>query len=567
MHPRTLPVHNGSVIAIHEPAVVRAAEARAVAAAESALGPDALMVRAARGVSDAVERLAGSTATVLVLVGGGDNGGDALYAASYLAGAGHEVRVLLLSTHPHERGLAAACAQGVLVLTPELPLSEADPAWAAADCWIDGLTGTGLTGALRDPLAGAVIRLDALACEAGALVIAIDVPSGIGAADGTVVGPVLHARHTVTMGSAKTPGFLPPAALAGGSVELVDLGILIENTPVALRPTAHDVAAALRVPGPTDHKYTRGVVTIAAGSDTFPGAGVLATAGALGVGPGMARLESGGRTERVVLERHPGVVTASGRSQACLIGSGLDSEMEPTARTVVERALTRGIPLVMDAGGLNMVPDLMDEHGSLPTVVLTPHAGEAATLLSELSGRTVSRAEVEAAPLAALRSLRDFTGAVVLLKGSVTLVSGPDGRVFSVAGAPGWTGVAGAGDVLAGVTASLLAQREARIESEAITGKAREGGVPGVDLVEAAAHAAWIHGRAAALASRLAGGELLGSLAEPEMVLEPEGPTHPGAPIQAEEIAAQLPHVIGALLDLREDDCARARRARWSRED
>lgn len=522
------------------PDAVRTAEAAAVARAEAASGPDVLMARAARAVADTASRVGGDGATCLALVGGGDNGGDALLAAAHLAGEGHEVRAAVLSPHPHARALAVARSKGVEVVDVVLPLEGGVPGWMAADLWIDGITGSGLTGALREPLAGAVAALDRAAHAWGTLVVAVDVPTGAGAADGTLAGPVLAASTTVTMGAAKSMLFLPPAALAAGDVVVADLGFTPDGDPVVDRPCSEDVAEALVEPGPTDQKYTRGVVTVAAGSDTYPGAGVLATAGALGVGPGMVRLESGGRTARIVLDRHPGVVTASGRAQAAVVGSGLDAEVEPIARAVAGRALARGIPLVIDAGGLGFVAGLVRDHGRLTNVVLTPHAGEAATLLSELDNRAVRREEVESAPLEAATRLCDLSGATVLLKGAVTLVVGPGRRVMSVAGAPAWTGVAGSGDVLAGVTGSLLAQRRARAEA----------GEGEVDLAATAAHAAWLHARAAAMA------------VEANEAGVPGG-SGVGAPIQPDDIAAALPRVLASLFAVRHDARARARRSRW----
>ncbi|WP_312347954.1 NAD(P)H-hydrate epimerase, partial [Actinomyces sp.] len=202
------------------PELVREAERLAVAAAPE----DALMLRAARGVADAVEHLGGGEATVVALVGGGDNGGDALHAAAMLARDGSEVRAALLSAHPHSRALAEARSAGVDIRELSLPLDEGVPTWLQGDIWIDGLTGTGLTGPLREPLAGAVGALGRAARRWGTRIVAVDVPSGSCAVDGTLPGAVLRADHTVTMGAFKTPLLLPPAAQYAGTLEVVDLG-------------------------------------------------------------------------------------------------------------------------------------------------------------------------------------------------------------------------------------------------------------------------------------------------------------------------------------------------------
>lgn len=550
------------------------------------------MLRAARGVADAVGHLGGEGCTVVALVGGGDNGGDALHAAAMLARNGSDVRAALFSDHPHPRALAEAREAGVDIREFPLPQNrtgegtgadarrvdeggagasgdgdgargggvapppppgrdEGVPAWLEGDIWIDGLTGTGLTAPLREPLAGVVRDLGRAARRWGTRIVAVDMPSGSCTVDGTLPGAVLRADHTVTMGAAKTPLLLPPAAQYAGTLEVVDLGIDVGSARSArgaegegsalvevLRPEDVDVALTLRAPGPFDHKYTRGVVTVAAGSDTYPGAGVLATMGALGAGPGMVRLESAGRTARIVLDRHPGVVTARGRSQAAVVGSGLDADIEPRALAVARRALGRGIPLVLDAGALGFVAALLEDHGPLGGVVLTPHAGEAATLLAHLEDRTVERSEVEATPVAAARRMVSLTGATVVLKGAVTLVAGSDGRVLSVAGDTGWTGVAGSGDVLAGVLASLLAQRRAEEEL---------GGAL-VDIPLTAASAVWIHARAARVAARV---DAAGHIAAP------------GMPIQADDLAEAVPAVIGHLLRVAEEERLRRRRDAW----
>ena len=537
-------VDNGAMIPVFAPDEVRQAERRAVAAVEAAGEPDALMTRAARALADAAQSLSDPTATVTALAGGGDNGGDALYAASYLAEAGHDVRAAVFSDHPHTRALAAARSAGVEVLRGPVLGPDTDLARLVADLWIDGITGSGLRGALREPLASAVARLDDLAQTFDITVVAADVPTGIAADGGRVEGPVLRATHTVSMGALTAPLALPPAAALAGSVEVADLGFTPEGAPLAWRVEDTDVADAVRVPGPLDHKYTRGVVAIVAGSDTYPGAGVLATAGALACGPGMVRLLTGGRTSRTVLERHPAVVTAYGRSQSAVIGSGLDAGVEPLARAGAARALTRGIPLVIDAGALGFVPDLLRHHGPLALAVLTPHAGEAATLIDDLEGTEVLRSQVEAAPLDAARRIGRLTGATVVLKGSTTLVAAPDGRAFSVRGESAWAGVAGAGDVLAGMLGALLAQDQAHADRTGAT----------VDIAATCAHGVWMHARAAARAS--------GAPAGPgSWTWSPSQ----GFPVEAPAIARAVPTVIQELLEVRREGARRRRRAAWRR--
>lgn len=533
------------MIPVYEPAVVRETERRAVEAAEAAGGHDALMVVAARAVADAALAMTGVGSTVVALVGGGDNGGDALYATAALAASGRRVRAALVTDHPHARALAAARRAGVDVRDLAPAGAAEPPVWLAADVWIDGITGSGLTGPLREPLAAMVAALNARAHRCGTAVLAIDLPTGLGGTDGRVEGPVLDAARTVTMGAMKTPLALPPAAAHAGAITVADLGIAPEGDPAVLRPEAADVAAALHVPGPFDHKYTRGVVAVAAGSDTYPGAGLLCASGAVAAGPGMVRIASSRRVVDMVLQRHPSVVAARGRAQAAVVGSGLDAGVEPMARAVVQRALEAGHPLVVDAGALESLSDLMRAAGPLTQVVLTPHAGEAAAALTELGGRAVARDEVEADPLRAARRLVELTGATVVLKGAVTLVAAADGRVLSVAGTTGWTGVAGSGDVLAGVIGALLAQGRAAQERT---------GAP-MDHAASAAAAVWLHARAARLAVEQAAAGPAGGR---------PGPRSPqGAPIQPDEIAAHIPAAVAEALEAAEARAQADRHASW----
>ena len=290
----------------------------------------------------------------------------------------------------------------------------------------------------------------------------------------------MSADLTVTFGTHKIAHLVDPAAQACGVVHLVDIGLELPEAPVeALQPV--DVAALLPVPSAFAHKYTRGVVGVRAGSETYPGAAVLCTSGA-GTGlAGMVRYI--GSAADAVRARHPEVVTAEGRVQAWVVGSGGDADAE----AALNDALADGVPTVVDADAL------VHLRKGAPGVVLTPHAGELARMLG------VERDEVESDQLGFARRAAQEYDAVVLLKGRHTLVARPDGRVrVTTSGVP-WLAVAGAGDVLAGIIGSLLAA--------------------GLDPWDAASAGSWLHGAAAALAGR--GGPLTaGSVADavPEVV-------------------------------------------------
>jgi len=457
---------------------VRAAEQELMAA----LPPGVLMQRAAAGLAAACADLLGGSrggvygARVLVLAGSGDNGGDALYAGARLARRGARVEALLLSPDKvHAEGLAALRAAG----------GREVAAVSAADLVLDGIVGIGGSGGLRPDAADVWHRVQRL----DATVVAVDVPSGVGVDDGTVDGEHVDADVTVTFGAYKVGLLAEPAARAAGAVHLVDIGLTDHlPEPSLLALTADDVAESLAdvAPGPGDHKYTRGVVGVAAGSAEFTGAGLLATAGASCGLAGMVRYDGPGEVADLVRVRHPEVVVGAGRVQAWVVGSGGGGD----ARAVLERARGDGVPLVVDADALQHVPAALD----VPAL-LTPHAGELAGVLG------VERAEIEAAPLRFARDAAERLGAVVLLKGNRTVITDGDRTYVNTTGTP-WLGTAGAGDVLAGLCGALLATLH--------------------DPLLAGAVGAWLHGAAATLAGA-------------------------GGPVVAGEVATALPQVLREL--------------------
>jgi len=425
---------------------VRAAEAELM----GRLPEGALMQRAASGLAVAITDLLRTVyaARVLLLVGAGDNGGDALWAGAMLARRGVAVEAVVLFQKAHVEGLAALRASGGRTVG----LGDAH----RPDVVVDGIVGIGGRPGLREEAA------EALAAFPGVPVVAVDVSSGVDVDTGRLEGTHVRADLTVTFGTHKIAHLVDPAAQACGVVHLVDIGLDLPEAPLeALQPV--DVAAMLPMPGPFEHKYTRGVVGVRAGSQTYPGAAVLCTSGA-GTGlAGMVRYL--GSAAAAVRARHPEMVVSAGRVQAWVVGSGGDADAE----AALAEALEDGVPTVVDADALIHV-----ERGT-PGVVLTPHAGELARMLG------VEREEVEGDQLGfALRAAEEYD-AVVLLKGRRTLVARPDGRVrVTTSGVP-WLAVAGAGDVLAGLIGSLLAA--------------------GLEPWDAASVGSWLHGAAAALAS------------------------------------------------------------------
>ncbi len=437
---------------------------RAEAAAMARLADGALMQRAAAGLAAAIVDVLGGAygRRLLLLVGPGDNGGDALWAGARLAARGAQVEALLLADRAHEAGLRALRAAGGRA-TSELADLDSSP-----DLLVDGIVGIGGRPGLA-PAAVAVLER-----FAGVPVVAVDVPSGVDVDTGRVDGPHVRADVTVTFGTHKVAHLVDPAATACGALHLVDLGLdpdeLGAPAVEALQPD--DVRSLLPHPDRVAHKYTRGVVGVRAGSGTYPGAALLAVSGANTGLVGMVRYVGPEDIAHTVRSAHPEVVGA-GRVQAWVVGPGGGDD----AGTMLAEARADGVPLVVDADALRHV------DGPLPGSALTPHAGELAAMLG------VERAEVEAAPLGFARDAARRWDCVVLLKGHHTLVADPAGRVrVTTTGVP-WLATAGAGDVLAGLVGALLAA--------------------GLEAYDAASVGSWVHGAAATEAS--AGGPLTAS--------------------------------------------------------
>ncbi|MEV3901434.1 NAD(P)H-hydrate dehydratase [Mycobacterium sp. NPDC050551] len=422
--------------------------------------PDgALMRRAAHGLATAIARelvlRTGGVAgrRVCAVVGSGDNGGDALWAAAFLRRRGvAATAVLLTPDRAHPAGLVAFRRAGGQVVEQVPP---------ATDLVIDGVVGISGSGPLRPGAAEVFAAVDA----AGIPVVAVDLPSGLDVATGAADGDHVRAALTVTFG-----GYKPVHAIGDcGRVELVDIGLELP-APLAVSFEAGDVLARWPIPGPRDDKYTQGVTGILAGSSTYPGAAVLCTGAAVAATSGMVRYA--GTAGQQVLALWPEVIATpsaqeAGRVQAWVVGPGLGTDSAGAAALVF--ALDQDLPVIVDADGLTILaahPDLLADRRA-PTV-LTPHAGEFARLAGSPPGDD---------RIAATRRLADQFGATVLLKGNVTVIAEPGGSVYLNRADESWAATAGSGDVLSGVIGALLAA----------------GLPPG----EAAAAAAFVHARAA----------------------------------------------------------------------
>jgi hydroxyethylthiazole kinase-like uncharacterized protein yjeF len=415
----------------------------------------ALMQRAAAGLAAACADLLGRVygSRVVLLVGSGDNGGDALYAGARLARRGAGVTAVLLAPErAHAGGLAALRRAGGRVVNASGAEGAGGGAQGVeelverADLVVDGIVGIGGKGGLRPD----AVPLAAAAERSRGAVVAVDLPSGVDADTGEVRGVAVRADLTVTFGTHKPGLLIDPAREYAGSVRLVGIGLELPAEPELEALQHADVARLLPVPRAESDKYRRGVVGIAAGSARYPGAAVLAVAGALRGGAGAVRYV--GPAADAVIARFPETLVSdqgprrAGRVQAWVVGPGAGDD----AGTVAE-VLAEDVPVLVDADGLRLADAGVVRRRSAPTL-MTPHAGEAAALLG------VSREEVEGARLAAVRELAARYGATVLLKGSTTLVAGPTAGAVRVnaTGTP-WLATAGSGDVLSGLAGSLLA--------------------------------------------------------------------------------------------------------------
>jgi ADP-dependent NAD(P)H-hydrate dehydratase / NAD(P)H-hydrate epimerase len=493
--------------------------------------PDgALMQRAAAGLAATCVRLLDGVygSRVVVLAGSGDNGGDALYAGARLAGRGANVVAVAAGRKVHEGGAAELRSRGGRVIAaatgsdagterarggvsaPEITTAAAG-AVAAADLIIDGLTGIGGHGGLHEPAAG-LARLTASARADGALIVAVDLPSGIDADTGEASGTAIQADVTVTFGTIKPGLLVDPGASHAGTVELIDIGLGPHLAdPVAIALQAADVAAILPQPGAESDKYRRGVLGLLAGSDQYTGALVLACGGAIHAGAGMVRAVSAAPAIGVVRQYWPevvlttydpvrpaGVVEAAGRVQAWTAGPGMGTGA--TAHELLTEVLATDVPVLVDADGLTVLAAHRDLLPRGAPTLITPHAGELARLLG------ADRTDIEARRLHFARTAAAELGVTVLLKGSSTVIARPDGSLPVLVNSTGssWLATAGSGDVLSGLAGGLLAQ--------------------GTEPAHAAAAAAYLHGIAARLAAR-------------------------GAPIGASDLIAAIPAAIRSVKD------------------
>ncbi|SFD90726.1 yjeF C-terminal region, hydroxyethylthiazole kinase-related/yjeF N-terminal region [Actinopolyspora alba] len=495
------------------PDQVRAAEQRLF----RTVAEPVVMRRAANGLALWVRRLLaerlGRVAgrRVALLVGAGNNGGDALWAGALLRDRGVGVTAVLLSpekTHPE--GLRALRAAGGRVVAAADAADDpglADVAAEAlrrADVVVDGIVGLAAHGPLRPLAAAAVNRVNAP-------VVAVDLPSGVDPVTGAVDGPAVSATLTVTFGGRKPCHVLGAGLVRSGEVVVVDIGLDPHlEEPDCSVPEAGEVGRSWPVPRPADDKYSQGVLGVAAGSANFPGAAMLAAGGAVHTASGMVRYA--GPAADAVRQRWPEVVAVgsvgdAGRVQAWSVGPGIGTGA--AGREVLAAVLDDAKPVVADADAITLFAGdetLWDVRDPDVPLVLTPHEGEFARLAGQ---RPADR-------VAAVREVARRCSAVVLLKGNTTVIADPDGRVLVHPCEQAWPATAGSGDVLTGMIGKLLAA--------------------GTDPLWACGSAAHVHARAAEIAA--AGGRA------PTASAEPCDADPVGAPIGASALLDAVPDAV-----------------------
>jgi hydroxyethylthiazole kinase-like uncharacterized protein yjeF len=421
-------------------------------------------------------------ARIAVVAGPGNNGGDGFVAARSLKDAGYNVTISLLGLRNKLTGDAALAAGAW-----DGPVDALGPdANRDADLIIDALFGAGLDR----QVSGAAAETIEAANRSGKRILAVDLPSGIDGRSGAILGTAIRASETVTFFRRKPGHLLMPGRARAGSVTVADIGIEHEALDTILVKTFHNLPQlwmnALPRLKADGHKYDRGHAVVVSGPMIRTGAARLAARGALRAGAGLVSVASppdalavhAAHLTAIMILPMNGTdglaeILSDRRRNALVIGPALG--VGDWTASLVETALRSEAAVVLDADALTSFatsPQRLfsaTQTRKAPTV-LTPHDGEFARLFPDLMplGSKIDRA----------RTAADHSGAVVVLKGSDTVIAAPDDRATITSNAPPELATAGAGDVLAGIIGGLLAQ--------------------GMRGFEAACAGVWMHGAAAA---------------------------------------------------------------------
>lgn len=462
-----------------------------------------LMERAALAVTAAVEEMAAEAgvcpARVWIACGTGNNGADGIAVGRMLCGKGYEVTVLLAGNLDH--ATPEHCSQQAIAEQLGVTLVEYhDFIPGSCDIIVDAIFGIGLhrkvEGEYRE-------LIEMLAAQKTKRVVAVDIPSGIHADDGRVMGAALPAAVTVTFGYPKTGMLLYPGKAYTGKLIVADIGF----SDVSLQRSGWDVlvpepADLLRLPArqADSNKGTYGKLLIIAGSRGMSGAACLAAHGAYRAGAGLVKILTVEENRPILQAQLPEAIVETytreaalkadlvfvqeieaqcGWATAIVLGPGLSQE--PYVRQLVELVLTHAyVPMVLDADALNTIAAYPELTGYFTeNIIITPHVGE----LSRLTGQTIPK--IKARAVAAAREYSARHGITCVLKDAVTVTADRDGITYVNSSGNSGLAKAGSGDVLAGITGSLLAQ--------------------GAELLDAAALGVYLHGLAGEAATKALG--------------------------------------------------------------
>ena len=519
-------------------ATVRAAEKRLL---EQQSHEDQLMKLAAAAVAEAASvMLEARPGAVLILAGSGGNGGDGLYAGAALASRGATVHALV-PERCHEEALAAFCSAGGTVLPSDSTLPS------GSVLLIDAIAGLGSARGLS----GAALPLYRCVTSAGAAVLAVDMPTGVDADTGVCAADAVNADVTVTFGSPRlghalaaecgqvvvSDLFLPGApSFAETLAELDEPAAFIAHEPSVPTPFAWQ-SGELDLPGgrasrpwpvgctgpitdPTpgarSDKYSGGVVALVAGSDTYPGAGLLCATAAVRATPSMVRFIGDNSITSLLPELvcHPDVSSA-GQAQAWVVGPGRGTDA--TAATELRKVLAQDLPTVLDADALTLLArntSLRQQVTKHPMTILTPHEGEFRRLYEAAFG---SAPDAATGWSRALHELAKELNSIILLKGRLTRITAPGQPLYSFNAGHSFAATPGSGDVLSGILGAVMAQLYVNAPAASPT-----------EIITEVLHAGAIHAHAAAIAAET-----------------PEG----FAPCSASQIAAAIPRAIARLLN------------------
>ncbi len=440
-----------------------------------------LMENAGKAVADEVIRTYGSRKWI-ILVGKGNNGGDGLVAARHLVEAGCDV-LIVYAVDPDELQGAAQKQKEIIdkwelpvIVYPKQPIP-----WPQYDGIIDALLGTGTAGAPREPVASLIREAN----ESGLTTVAVDIPSGIDADSGKVYEPCIRAQITIALAMVKQGMVQYPAADYCGEIRLCRIGIpekLADRFPAPCYYVdesfvqTHFSKSALFVRQADTHKGTYGHVLIAAGSNAYSGAGLLAAKAALRAGSGLVSWYLPATLKEAMVGHVPeamliaaeddgtgdwsrcqpeSIRELAGDKQALVIGPGL-GRFKNDSRWIARALKQLPCPAVIDADALNMIADLKESkkvwRETATDIVITPHPGE----MARLCNTTV--AEVQANRILTASQFAQEHGITVVLKGARTVTATPDGTTYINASGNAGMATGGSGDVLAGLIGGLIAQ-------------------------------------------------------------------------------------------------------------